>query len=612
MAVSLSEVVSVPPGMMLLSEVGMRKAAVGKAQTASRTEAARRDPVKSAGIHYTPSELAVFLADRTLSQVSLSRPISVLDPACGDGSLLAAVVEIGRTRGLPEVNLYGLDRDRKALKRAELTLREIGHHDATLVQLDFLQSEQALPQKEIWPLAKTGDASLPTKFDVVIANPPYVRTQVLGKQQARRLARIFGLSGRVDLYHAFVGAMTSSLADDGVLGLLTSNRFLTTLAGASVRRLLWNHYELMELFDLGDTKLFSASVLPLILVARRRDNVAEQRCAFKRIYEGRGTSLESGETRTASSAIEALELNSARVRVGKVLLEVETGRLRPLGSPSDPWILSNRRLDSWLASVERHTDACFAELASIRVGVKTTADNVFIRDDWDRLPPQIRPEAQLLRPLLTHEMAAKWRASPGQARKSVLYPHVLSPDGRRRAVDLQDFPLTAAYLEHHREQLEGRDYVIQSGRAWYEIWVPQHPAEWAKPKIVFPDISDEPRFFYDETGAVVNGDCYWIPMDESLDRETVLLLLAVANSRFATRYYDAVCANRLYAGRRRFITQYVGRFPVPKRNGRTPQLVACVEQLLQANQGDLERSQVETEVNRLVDKSFGVFEETGR
>jgi hypothetical protein len=40
-------------------------------------------------------------------------------------------------------------------------------------------------------------------------------------------------------------------------------------------------------------------------------------------------------------------------------------------------------------------------------------------------------------------------------------------------------------------------------------------------------------------------------------------MLAVANSSFTTRFYDAVFHNKLYAGRRRFMTQYVSHFPLP-------------------------------------------------
>ena len=39
-----------------------------------------------------------------------------------------------------------------------------------------------------------------------------------------------------------------------------------------------------------------------------------------------------------------------------------------------------------------------------------------------------------------------------------------------------------------------------------------------------------------------------------------MLLLAVANSSFITKFYDIAFHNKLYAGRRRFMTQYVKKF----------------------------------------------------
>ena len=48
---------------------------------------------------------------------------------------------------------------------------------------------------------------------------------MLGAVGAKKLATRFGLTGRVDLYHAFVKAMTMALRGGGWLGLLTSNRF---------------------------------------------------------------------------------------------------------------------------------------------------------------------------------------------------------------------------------------------------------------------------------------------------------------------------------------------------------------------------------------------------
>ena len=128
---------------------------------------------------------------------------------------------------------------------------------------------------------------------------------------------------------------------------------------------------------------------------------------------------------------------------------------------------------------------------------------------------------------------------------------------------LAGYPRAGAYLAGHEQRLRGRRYVADAGRAWYEIWVPQRPALWGKPKLVFPDISEKPRFAIDSSGAVVNGDCYWISCEDLPSMDLAYLMLAVANSGLGVRFYDIACGNRLYSGKRRWITQYVARLPLP-------------------------------------------------
>ena len=63
-------------------------------------------------------------------------------------------------------------------------------------------------------------------------------------------------------------------------------------------------------------------------------------------------------------------------------------------------------------------------------------------------------------------------------------------------------------------------------------------------------------------GTVVNGDCYWLS-PEVASPDLLWLAVAVGNSRFICDFYDRRFNNRLYGGRRRFITQYVRHFPLP-------------------------------------------------
>lgn len=519
---------------------------------------------KSHGVHYTPSDLAGFVARRAVAELARREGFVVLDPACGDGELLLAVAVAAETAGLPVPHLVGVDRDEEAVAVAKDRLNEAPSASVVVRCEDFLA--MGMEQSE----------GLPSTYDLVISNPPYVRTQVLGAARAQALARQFGLTGRLDLYHAFVAAMTARLGEGGVLSLLCSNRFLTTKGGHSLRSLLLRRYEVAEVWDLGDTKLFTAAVLPAVVVARRVNNPTGEVGAFVRVYEDIGSAEGATED---SSLLNALEAETeGTVQVLDRRFSIERGEL--LGhSAEQPWRLISSSGSRWLGVVEKHSVARFGDMGPIRVGIKTTADSVFIRASWDDLPEETRPEDALLHPLLTHRVAARWRMKDdARGARSVLYPHEMK-HGCRQPVELCAFPRAAAYLEEHRARLESREYVRKARRAWYEIWVPQHPDAWAAPKLVWPDISDRPRFFIDRSGSIVNGDCYWLSCGGRSEEE-VALALAVANSSFALQYYDLWCGNRLYGGRRRFITQYLEDLPMPHASSAAMRDVAeMVEQM---------------------------------
>ena len=503
--------------------------------------------------------------------------------------------------------LHGYETDPHALGSAWQLLAGAGVEDVRLVQQDFL----AMPGT-----SEGDDPSGPCRprpFDVVIANPPYVRTQVLGSARAQELAARFGLPGRIALYQAFAKAMPNVLRPGGVLGLLASNRFLTVKSGAALRQLLLTEFDLAAIYDLGDTKLFSASVLPVVVVASRRRTERSGVCRFDRVYacrSGAPSALPEAEYPAILDAFRDPQVHGI-VRTANGRFKIERGFLQTTGD-GEVWSLSTADYRQWLETVAAHQRYCFGDVVCTRVGIKTTADEVFIRDDWQSLPADRQPESELLHPLATHASAGRWVAvsqqKGGQSgaaprERKVLYPHVLQ-EGKRVAVDLGRYPRARAYLEAHRERLARRKYVIDAGRQWYEIWVPRHPADWAKPKIVFPDIAEEPRFSLDSSGGLVNGDCYWMTLRPGFDSAWLYLILGIANSSFITEYYDLAFHNKLYAGRRRFMTQFVRRFPLPDPSAAaTREMVDLVVQLVNRRQIDAE---IEARIDGLVWRSFGI------
>jgi hypothetical protein len=168
------------------------------------------------------------------------------------------------------------------------------------------------------------------------------------------------------------------------------------------------------------------------------------------------------------------------------------------------------------------------------------------------------------------------------------------------------FLFSANYLKKHRDLLQSRTYLIEAGRHWYELWVPQDPAAWSSPKLVFPDISDKPIFWIDTDGAVVNGECYWLQCEKKDEEELLWLALAVVNSTFIEAFYDHRFNNKLYAGRRRYITQYVELFPLPNPTCDASKRIIALAKEIDANQPSTKADQLAADLDKRIWSVIGL------
>ena len=561
------------------------------------------DKQKSEGAIYTPKLLAEFVAKQILNTFSIPKigSIRILDPACGDGALLDALINNIPSPVRKRLIIRGFDTDSGAIKNSISKLRsKYPALDIQLEQKDFLHYVLNLEGSgELFSLNE------PTEpFNLVIANPPYVRTQVMGAEQAQKLARNFNLSGRIDLYYPFILGISKILEQNGIAGVITSNRFMTTKSGQDVRREMLTRFKMLSVWDLGDTKLFDAAVLPSVFIAKGNlsNTLKVDEIAFSSIYE-----TKDEPTTKSFDALKAFgekDNTVTEIPDGR-FFKIRRGTLANGDTPEGIWRIATKQTDKWLATVEKNTWETFSRIGKIRVGVKSTADKIFLRSDWDELPTG-RPE--LLKPLVTRKCAQRFRAlvpENPKHRKEILYPHETTENGRS-VVDLSLYPKSASYLAQHREKLESRKYLIEAGRNWYELWVPQDPAAWPLPKLVFPDISEKPMFWMDTSGGVVNGECYWLQCKNQDEQDLMWLALAVANSPFIEVFYDHRFNNKLYAGKRRFITQYVELFPLPKPDSPESIEIINLTKVIYEKTPSAEAEKLGFELEQLIWNAFGL------
>ncbi|WP_295996790.1 N-6 DNA methylase [uncultured Veillonella sp.] len=509
---------------------------------------------KSNGVVYTPTKMADYLAEQMILfssfNFSTSNSVKILDPAVGEGELLISMIKkINSHSPQMQIDVTGYETDINVANKTQNYIENLFPDvKVKILPVDFLNHIDDIKDK----------------FDFIIANPPYIRTQILGASKAREIAQKTGLTGRIDIYYAFLFYMNQVLSKNGISGYITSNKFLTIKSGTSVRDYIIDNYKIHTIVDFGDTKLFKASVLPCIIVFSKGKTTNKRNVNFTTIYESNN---EVKSATKATSIFDCIYNEGLYILPNGKFFNIKKGFLKDIKKGA-LWVISSPQNEKWLQMVERNTHMYFSDIGKIRVGIKTTADNVFIGENWSGELAKL----ELLKPLITHRDAGQIISKKTSGWK-VLYTHTIK-NQKKMAINIDNYPRSKAYLEKHYSQLSARKYIQKANRNWYEIWVPQNPESWKKTKIIFKDISKQPEFWLDKTGAIVNGDCYWIDINDSISEDLIYLALAVANSTFIEKYYDIKFNTKLYSGKRRYMSQYVEQFPIP--NPTTPKALEAI------------------------------------
>ena len=116
-------------------------------------------------------------------------------------------------------------------------------------------------------------------FDIVVANPPYVRHELI-RPLKPRLQAVYGelYSSQADLLIYFYLRGLQLLSTSGMLIFISSNKWLRAKYGEKLRTYFATRTSVSEIIDFGDLPVFSsANAYPMIIVASNGPHDSETR-----------------------------------------------------------------------------------------------------------------------------------------------------------------------------------------------------------------------------------------------------------------------------------------------------------------------------------------------
>ena len=126
-------------------------------------------------------------------------------------------------------------------------------------------------------------------FDVTIANPPYVNMVEMDRTNSEYRAELRAnysvARGAFDIFVPFIERGLQILSLNGIMAYITPNKLLAAEYAKAVRSLVLDKTQLLSVTDLSDASIFTASVYPVIVVAKK-SNVSRVKNAVDVFRDG--------------------------------------------------------------------------------------------------------------------------------------------------------------------------------------------------------------------------------------------------------------------------------------------------------------------------------------
>ena len=425
-------------------------------------------------------------------------------------------------------------------------------------------------------------------FDVVVANPPYVRHEAI--KDFKPLLKAQGYEcyeGVADLFVYFYERSVKLLRTGGVLSFITPNKYYRAGYGEKLRGFLARELTLLRLIDFGDAPVFEAIAYASILAGvRAKPGPDASALAY------------TWETEVTFDGIAEIVAERGQ--------QIRQEELKP-----DGWGLESPAVFRLMEKLRR-AGKPLGEYVNGRFyrGILTGLNEAFIVDraTRDRLIREHKSSTEILKPFLRGRDVKRWRTEFAEQylikiESSENKAHPWSDKRPKEAEEIfaATYPAIHARFEDFRSALKKRE---DQGKYFWELRSCIYWQEFEKPKILYPDIYEHQSLVWDESEYFAANTCYFISTKEKW-------LTGLLNSQTVEWFYSSL-SNKMRGGYLRAFSDYMRQIPIPAASPEKQMPVArLVDRILAAKQREAEAdtSAWEREIDELVDALYGLTPE---
>jgi len=512
---------------------------------------------KRLGQFYTPPSIVDFIIKLTVTDPNAK----VLDPGCGSGGfLVSAYHQLKRLNGIPQSvrgplgeqyhkqllnQVYGIDINQFPAHLSVINLA-IQNSKARIEKVNVLPKDffEVKPGQavlvgfeSITTEGKKATVDLPPYFNVVVANPPYIRQELLGEEEKKKIKQLIEseykerlfigtpskkdvrgifLDKQSDIYIYFFIHGLAFLNRSGRLGFISSNKWLEVGYGEPFQQLLLDNAKILYTVEFDRAIFPDAEVNTAVTILEKEpDKESRKENLVKFVRVKQRLDMEKLQKRIQETQ-ESLEDDALRINI------VEQESLKP-----GKWNIYLRAPIVYKKIVSNPKVRNLEDVSNVFFGIKTGHNPFF---------------------LLNKEEAEEWKIE-----SNYLQPCVYSPkDIRGLVVDKRDIDRFLFTSHDGIAKLRGTNalrYIRHGEKLKVEVErgaerkprlipdlesVKSHKPFWyslpkfEKPQILLPKLSDMRLLaVWNRAGAQASDLFYYVvPKNE----RAVKVLLAYLNS----------------------------------------------------------------------------------